>query len=425
MEARLPDDVAREIASPASYAEWESLHRTLARVRRELPFARAELPEYLPFWVASKLADIRDVASRNTEFLSGLGGLATRDQLAFEAEKGAGRLFRSIVAMNEPDHRTYRALTQSWFQLNNLRRFEPRIRALAKRHVDRLAEIGAECDFVREVAVHYPLLVVMAILGVPEEDEPFVLRLTREYFGNADQELNRGGVATTPVEAAAAMREVIEEATEYFGRLSHDRRRAPTEDLISVIANSRIDGAQINDIDAMGYYITVAFAGHDTTSSSIAGGVWALAEQPEQLARVRANAALVPSLVEECVRWTTPIHQFVRIAACDAEVAGQRVRKGDLVVLCFPSGNRDEDVFEAPFEFRAERTPNRHIGFGFGAHMCLGVHLARIEMGIFLEELLARLECLELTGTPRRTVTNFVGGPKSLPIRVRLRARVH
>jgi hypothetical protein len=420
-EAVLPDDVAREIASPASYAEWDGLHRTLARVRRELPFARAELAEYRPFWVAAKLADIREVASRNTEFLSGMGGLLTNDQLAFEAKKGAGQLFRSIVAMNEPDHRAYRALTQSWFQLGNLRRFEPRIRALAKRHVDRLAEAGGECDFVREVAVHYPLLVVMAILGVPEEDEPFVLRLTREYFGNADGDLSRGGVARTPVEAVASIREVVEEAVGFFGRLSADRRRAPTEDLITVIANSRVDGAPISDVDAMGYYITVAFAGHDTTSSSVAGGVWALAESPAQLAQLRANLALVPALVEESVRWTTPIHQFVRQAACDAEVAGQRVRKGDLVVLCFPSGNRDEDVFEAPFEFRADRTPNRHIGFGFGAHMCLGIHLARMEMAIFFEELLPRLESLELAGTPRRTVTNFVGGPKSLPIRFRVR----
>ncbi|HKC50488.1 MAG TPA: cytochrome P450 [Myxococcota bacterium] len=420
-EATLPDDVAREIASPASYAEWDSLHRTLARVRRELPFARAELAEYAPFWVASKLSDIREVASRNTEFLSGLGGLATREQLAFEAEKGTSRLFRSIVAMNEPDHRSYRALTQSWFQLGNLRRFEPRIRALAKRHVDRLGEIGGECDFVREVAVHYPLFVVMAILGVPEDDEPFVLRLTREFFGSADRELNRGGVARTPLEAAASTREVVEEATAYFRHLSDARRRAPTGDLISVIANGRVDGEPIREIDAMGYYITVAFAGHDTTSSSVAGGVWALAERPPQLARVRANPALVPALVEESVRWTTPIHQFVRTAARDVQVAGQRVRKGDLVVLCFPSGNRDEDAFEAPCEFRADRTPNRHIGFGFGAHMCLGVHLARLEMACFFEELLPRLESLELAGIPRRTVTNFVGGPKSLPIRFQMR----
>jgi cytochrome P450 len=371
--------------------------------------------------VASKLADVRDVASRNEEFLSGLGGLLTRDQLAFEAKRGAGRLFRSIVAMNEPDHRAYRALTQSWFQLASLRRFEPRIRALAKRHVERLAECGGACDFASEIAAHYPLLVVMAILGVPEEDEAFLLRLTREYFGNNDDDLNRGGAKKSAVDALASVREVIEEASDYFNALSAERRRAPADDLISVVANGQVNGAPISDVDAMGYYITVAFAGHDTTSSSITGALWALADRPEQLARVRADRALVPSLVEEAVRWTSPIHMFVRTAARDAEVAGQLVRKGEQIVLSFPSANRDEDAFDAPSEFRIDRTPNRHVGFGFGAHMCLGVHLARLEMGIFLDELLPRLESIELAGVPTRTVTNFVGGPKALLVKARVR----
>ena len=361
------------------------------------------------------------MASRHGEFLSGQGGLLTNDQLASERRRGAGQLFRSIVVMNEPEHAKYRDLTQSWFQRVPLRRFEPRIRDLARRHVDRLAALGGECDFAQEIAAHYPLLVVMAILGVPEEDEPFILRLTREYFGNADEELSRGQTARSPVEAIASTRAVIEEATKYFAELSAERRRAPRDDLASVVANSRIDGAPVSDVDAMGYFITVAFAGHDTTFSSVTGALWALAERPQELARVQRELALVPSLVEEAVRWTTPIHQFVRRAARDAEVAGQRVAKGERLVLCFPSGNRDEDVFPDPFAFRADRRPNRHIGFGFGAHACLGVHLARIEMGIFFEELLPRIVSLELAGEPKRTVTNFVGGPKSLPVRMQLR----
>ena len=156
--AELPEPLARAVAEPRSYADWDALHAALTTIRRAHPFARAELPEYPPFFVASKLVDIRDVASRNDEFLSGLGGLLTKDQLAFEAKRGAGRLFRSIVAMNEPDHRSYRALTQSWFQLVSLRRFEGRIRALARRHVDRLAACDGDCDFVSEIAVHYPEL---------------------------------------------------------------------------------------------------------------------------------------------------------------------------------------------------------------------------------------------------------------------------
>jgi hypothetical protein len=420
VSALLPEALARAVAEPESYAKWDALHEALREIRRAHPFARAELPEYPPFWVASKLADVREVASRNDEFLSGLGGLLTREQLAFEALRGAGRLFRSIVSMNEPDHRAYRALTQSWFQLASLRRFEPRIRALARRSVERFAATGGACDFASEIAAHYPLLVVMAILGVPEEDESFLLRLTREYFGNRDEELSRGAAPRSAVGAQASLREVIEEASTYFAALSAERRRAPADDLITVVTNGRVKGTPISDVDAMGYYVTVAFAGHDTTSSSLTGALWALAERPAQLARVRADRAAIPSLVEEAVRWTTPIHMFVRRAARDTALASQRVRKDDLVVLSFPSANRDEEVFDAPFEFRADRAPNRHIGFGFGAHMCLGVHLARMEMTIFLEELLPRLASLELAGEPKRTVTSFVGGPKSLPVRFRM-----
>lgn len=210
-------------------------------------------------------------------------------------------------------------------------------------------------------------------------------------------------------------------ALAYFRKVSDDRRRRPTDDLATVIANGEIDGRPIEDCEAMGYYITVAFAGHDTTSSSVSGALWALSERPDQLQRVRSDPSLIPSLVEEAIRWTTPIHQFVRVAAQDHEIRGRKVLRGDKVILCFPSGNRDEEVFADPFEFRVDRTPNRQIGFGYGAHMCLGMHLARMEMSIFFQELLPRLERVELAGKPRRTITNFVGGPKSVPIRFSMR----
>src|SRR5262249_47738348 len=162
----------------------------------------------------------------------------------------------------------YRMLTQAWFQPKNLQRVEARVRALARRFVDRLGEVG-ECDFVDAIGVHYPLLVIMAILGVAEEEEPMMLRLTQEYFGNKDTDRNRDKAALSPEENFQAVRRVIEDATEYFGRISAARRRNPTDDLASVIANAVIDGQPISDVDAMGYYITVAFAGHDTTSSSL------------------------------------------------------------------------------------------------------------------------------------------------------------
>jgi hypothetical protein len=414
MTARLPDDLARAVADPKSYADLDALHETLKVVRRDHPFARAELGDYAPFWVASKFDDIQAVARQNDMFLSGLGALATKAMAARTNAQAQG--FRSVVGMNAPEHMKYRLLTQAWLAPKNIRRLEDSMRVLARRYVDEMAAAGGQIDFARDVAVHYPLLVVMSVLGVPAEDEPMMLRLTQEYFGNADAELTRRGTRT-PEEIQAGLMETIAEVMAYFRAITEDRRKAPADDLASVIANGLIDGEPLPETDSLGYYITVAFAGHDTTSSSTAGGMWALAERPEQLARVKADPSLIPSLVEESIRWTSPIYQFVRVAARDAELRGQSVRKGEQVVLSFPSGNRDEEVFEDPFAFRVDRTANRHVAFGYGAHQCLGMHLARMEMAIFFEELLPRLRSVELAGTPTRTVTNFVGGPKTLPLR--------
>ena len=420
--AVLPDVLAAKVVDPHAYSEWDELHRHLTIIRHEHPFARSTLEGYDPFWVASKYEDIQNVARQNTLFLRGVGSGGMQPRAALKSAKAVGvdKLFRIVVAMNEPDHSKYRKLTQAWFQPKTMKHLEDRIRSIARRYIDQLAEMGGECDFAADIALHYPLMVIMSILGVPDSDEPLMLRLTQEYFGIGDAELNRSKAALAPEEAAKSIKEVVEEFNDYFRKVSESRRRNPTDDLATVIANAEIDGRPIEDREAMGYYITVAFAGHDTTSSSVSGAIWALSERPDQLARVRGDLSLVPSLVEEAIRWTTPIHQFVRHAAQDCEIRGQRVEAGDKVILCFPSGNRDEEIFRDPFEFHVDRKPNRQIGFGYGVHMCLGMHLARMEMSIFFQELLPRLESVELAGKPRRTITNFVGGPKSVPIRYRL-----
>jgi cytochrome P450 len=171
----------------------------------------------------------------------------------------------------------------------------------------------------------------------------------------------------------------------------------------------------------MSYYIIAATAGHDTTSSTTAGALWALGEDPGQFRRVKADPGLIPGLVEESIRWVTPVKHFMRTATADAELAGQQIAKGDWMMLCYPSGNRDEAAFDDPFKFRSDRSPNKHVAFGYGAHVCLGQHLARMEMRILWEELFARLESFELDGEPKRMVANFVCGPKSVPIRFKMR----
>jgi hypothetical protein len=249
-----------------------------------------------------------------------------------------------------------------------------------------------------------------------------MLKLTQELFGAADPELNRSKAASAAEsgQGLGDIQAVISDFFMYFKALTDSRKAAPGDDLATVIANGQIDGAPINDFEAMGYYIIVATAGHDTTSSSTAGAIWGMCEHPEAFAKVKADPGLIPGLVDESIRWTTPVKHFMRSATADAELGGQHISEGDWLMVCYPSGNRDEAVFEQPDAFRPERNPNRHLAFGSGAHLCLGQHLAKLEMRILWEELIPRLKSLEFGGTPARSAGAFVGGPKTLPIRYAL-----
>jgi cytochrome P450 len=334
------------------------------------------------------------------------------------AARAAGRpLLYTLVQMDEPDHMQYRALTQGWFMPQNLRKLEARVRELAREAVARMESLGGECDFVSEVALHFPLRVIMEILGVPREDEPRMLQLTQELFGATDPDLRRRPADESAQAQQQAIQAVLADFFNYFNALTESRRANPLDDVASVIANAKIDGNQISAFDAVSYYVIISTAGHDTTSSSTAGALWALAERPGEFAKVRNNPALIPGLVDESIRWTTPVRHFMRSAAADTTVGGRPVAKDDWFMLCYPSGNRDEEVFENPMEFRVDRSPNRHLAFGYGAHLCLGQHLAKMEMRILWEELLPRLKSVELAGPAQLSEANFVSGLKKLPIR--------
>jgi cytochrome P450 len=309
-------------------------------------------------------------------------------------------------------------LTQAWFLPQNLRGLEERIRKIARAAVDKMADAGGECDFVSQVALHYPLHVIMEIMGVPEADEGRMLMLTQELFGAADPELGRKTESDSPT--AQIETGVLSDFIAYFTQFSNAKRANPGDDLGSLIANSKIDGEPISHFEAMSYYIIVATAGHDTTSSSTAGAIWGLAENPGELAKLQADPKLIPGLVDESIRWITPVKTFMRTATENTELAGRSVSKNDWLMLCYASGNRDEAVFDDPNAFRVDRSPNRHLAFGYGAHLCLGQHLAKMEMRILWEELIPRLKSLELAGEPAMSQAVFVNGPKKLPVRFSL-----
>ena len=407
------EDAGRIFVDPAAYADERRFHACCALLRREDPVHWVEGVGYHPFWAITKHADVLEIEKQHDLFLNAPRPVLVPAE-ADDRRAAQGDVLRTLIHMDDPDHRVFRAMTADWFRPASLARLNERMAELAKRYVDRLAELGGECDFVTDVAVHYPLYVILSILGLPESDFPRLLKLTQELFGAADPELQRG---STPEEQM----ETILEFFQYFNGLIEDRRATPTDDLASVIANATLpDGELINILDAASYYVIIATAGHDTTSSSIAGGLHALLEFPDQLQRLRRDPSLVTTAVEEMIRWVTPVKHFMRTASDDYELRGVKIRAGQSVLLSYPSANRDEEVFDHADAFDVGRDPNRHLAFGFGSHYCLGAQLARMEGRALFAELLPRLESIELAGEPSYMHTLFVGGPKHLPIRYRL-----
>ena len=405
------------LVDPQRWADEEWLHGQFAWLRANAPIRRLAPDGFDPFWSIARHADIKAIEGDKRLFINDPRPILGPRMLAALIQNLSGRrhLVRSLVQMDDPDHARYRALTQRWFLGANLRRLARRIDELAAHYVDRLGELGGECDFVRDIAVWYPLRVIMSILGVPERDEPLMMKLTQEMFGSSDPDVRRS------FEPASLM-DVVADFEAYFAELSRSRRARPTDDVASVIANARIDGEPVPEHETNGYYTIIATAGHDTTRSSIAGGLLALIENPDEMRKLRAAPErLMAGAVDEIIRWVTPVRQFMRTATADATVGGVPIAAGESCVLWYPSANRDEAVFDAPFAFRVDRPDVRHLAFGYGAHVCLGQHLARMELSALFRELLLRLEHVELNGEPRYMQSLFVGGLKSLPIRYRMK----
>ncbi|MDO0977636.1 cytochrome P450 [Mycolicibacterium frederiksbergense] len=404
------DDAAKVLADPKAYTDEAGLHAALTHLRAHAPVSWVEVADYAPFWAITKHADIMEIERANDVFTnSPRPVLVTREGDEQQAAVG----IKTLIHMDDPQHRDFRAIGANWFRPKAMRALKERADELAVQFVDKMAAEGPECDFVQQVAVNYPLYMIMTLLGVPEADFTSMLRWTQELFGSDDEELQRG---KGKEEQMMALLEMFQ----YFTELTAKRREHPTDDLASTIANARINGEPLSDIETVSYYAILAAAGHDTSSASISGGMHALIAYPDQLARLRDDPALMPLAVEEMIRWTTPVKEFMRTAQRDHDIRGVRIAAGDAVLLSYVSANRDDEVFDEPFRFDIGRNPNKHIAFGYGVHFCLGAALARLEVNSFFSALLPRLKSVELTGTPAHIATTFVGGLKHLPIRYRV-----
>jgi cytochrome P450 len=410
----------RDLISPRAYAERGIPHDQWTELRRLDHLHLCEPRGFDSFYPVVRHRDICEISKQPDLFWSRFGIVLESEQqkVILEHESGLGSL-RVIIGMDPPAHRDYRKVAAPWFTPRTIQRVDPVVHESARSLVDRLVEKASggegECEFANEIAAAHPLRILATILGVPREEEPRILTLTNQLFAADDPDLQREGE-----DRLSAAKSLAVDFFQMFNEIIEDRRSNPRDDLASVLANGRVHDEPMGLLETLGYFLITFSAGHDTTKNALAGGLHALAQHPEEFEKLKRNPELVPSAVEEIVRWTSPVNYMKRVVGKDLEFHGQKLRKGDNLVLFYASANRDEAVFEDPFTFRVDRKPNPHLGFGIGEHFCLGAHLARHSQRALLGELVRRLDSIELAGEPERIHSSFVVGLKKLPLRYRV-----
>ncbi len=402
------DDIFTDNERWGDLNDW---NRTAVALHERGGIHRIERDGFQPFWAVIDHRAVLDIEKQPELFTNGPEPVLN----TIESREARGMDIKTLIHMDAPDHGKYRRLTNDWFKPAAIRRLDARLTELSQQAVATLESAGGELDFAVDIALPYPLQVILKILGLPEGDYERMMMLTQQLFGGEDPDLQREEL--TPEVVA----EVLMDFYGYFTGLTAERREQPTDDLATLIANGRIDDAPMPDLETLGYYVIIATAGHDTTSSAMAGGMRALIENPEQLDKLRADPSLVNNAVEEMIRWTAPVRHFMRTATADTEVCGQRIAAGDWLYLSYKAANLDPKVFEDPLRFDIER-PNadRNVSFGYGVHFCLGAQLARNELRNLFSHVIPRIETIELAAEPTTMKTTFVGGHKTLPIRYTL-----
>ncbi len=392
-------------------------HATFQRLRDEDPIAWCEERDGSGFWSVTRYRDIVDL-NRDFKTFTSERGIRLEEM---DEEETAAR--RTLMEMDPPEHTRLRRLVQGGFTRRMVRSYESAIQELAGEVLDEALPKGS-FDFVTDVARQLPMRMLGRLLGAPEEDYDRLVGLGDSMIGNTDPEftehvVDRDDTAEfrlLPFRSPAGI-----ELFEYAQRLADDRRTNPTNDVVSKMLVPTMDGEPLTDLEFKNFFTLMVAAGNDTTRYTLAGGLLALLDHPDQLAMLRDRPELLPTAVEEILRWTSVTMHFRRTATRDVEVHGTTIREGDKVVLWWISGDYDERQFEDPFRFDITRDPNEHLAFGRGGpHRCIGEWLARVEIEVTLRELLPRVADLRVDGPIRRLRSNFISGIKHLPVRATL-----
>ena len=404
-----------DFIEPDGYVANGYPHDVWTRMRAEAPVYWFDRSEGHDFWAITKHEDIVWISKRPELFISDPTLVV---QTTPEAE-GSDLIPKNLIQFDPPKHGIQRKLISKGFTPRALRRFHADIERIAKGVVDDLFAEGdeGEADFVERIAAPLPIAVIGWLLGVPEPDWPKLFHWTNRILGATDAEYADEG--KNPVETVLAAQT---ELFAYFSDLVAKRKADPKDDLVTLFAFAEVEGQKLSDIDILVWCMLIVAAGNETTRNATSGGMMALIEHQDQLRKLQADDGLLTSGVEEILRWTSPIIHFARTATEDIVIKDREIKEGETVALFYPSANRDEDIFEDPFSFRVDRSPNRHLAFGIGEHFCAGAHVARLEIEYALRFLLPRIEEIEFAGPPDRLNSNLVGGFKRLPIRYKLRA---
>jgi cytochrome P450 len=401
-----------ELLDPAIMGNDTTMYALFEYLREHDPVSYVEHADYDPFWAITRHEDIKFISQNNDRFLNNPRTVLVPKlfEQALLQQFGTRNGLETLIHMDAPKHKKMRGVTRDWFKPGPVSKLSASVEAIAKEYVDKMEAMGGECDFAKDISLLYPLRTIMSIIGVPSEEEPLMLKLTQELFGASDPSQSRG-------EDTADALAVLADFFTIFTALVEDRKKNPRNDLATVLATALVDGEPLEELDLISYFIIAATAGHDTTAATVGGGMQALIEHPEQLQKLRDNPDLYNSAAREMIRYTVPVRHMMRTTTQDEVFQGQTIKAGENLCLWYPAANRDPRAIANPDVFDIERDNRNQLAFGFGGHMCLGQHLAILEVELFFRELLPRLKHIELSAEPKSVQANFVGGLKSMPVR--------